>query len=132
MLGIEIDKTLVAKVGQAVAESYIKPVDISVTEGQTDTEDQDAANEVIDSQSCANVTAEGFLAEKLRELDARSDRDAIIQAAINGKIDGVEGAEATLSALYLSADGTGVPGLRRELSDNGKNGGGRTCPVYGQ
>jgi len=63
------------------------------------------------------------LAEKLRELDESPDRDIIIQAAIDGKLDGAVGAKPALSALYLSGDGTGVPGLRRELSDKGKDGG---------
>ena len=62
------------------------------------------------------------MAEKLKELDASHDRDTIIQAAIDGKLDGVERAETTLTVSYLSADGTGIPGLRRELSDKGKDG----------
>jgi len=123
LLGIEIDKKQVAKVAQAVAESYIKPVDTSASEAQISTEGQEGAAEDIEDQSGASVEAKGFLAEKLRELEARPDRDVIIQAALDGKIDGAEGAQAALSALYMEADGTGVPGLRRELSDKGKDGG---------
>jgi len=74
-------------------------------------------------QLCANAVAEGFLAEKLRELDTNPDRDTIIQAAIDGRLLGVECAQTEQSTLYLLADGTGVPGLRRELSDKGKDGG---------
>lgn len=123
LLGIEIDKTQVAKVAQAVAENYVKSADVGVPKGQADIEGPEEAAEDTEGQPCANVAAEGFLAEKLRELDARPDRDALIQAAIDGRLDGAEGAQTTLAALYLSSDGTGVPGLRRELSDKGKDGG---------
>jgi len=123
MLGIEINKTQVAEVAQAVAENYIRPIDAGVPMEQTDGEGAEEAAEYIEGQPCANVAAEGFLAEKLRKLDASPDRDTIIQAAIDGKLDGAEGVQPALSALYLSGDGTGVPGLRRELSDKGKDGG---------
>jgi hypothetical protein len=123
MLGIEIDKTQVAIVAQAVAENYAQPADVGPPKGQMDAKGPGEAAEDIEAQACANAAAEGFLAEKLRGIDAKPDRDAIIQAAADGKLDGAEGAEPTLSALYLLADGTGVPGLRRELSDNGKDGG---------
>ena len=126
MLSIKIDKTQVGKIGQAVAENYINPVDVgvSIPEGQTDTERIEEVTEGMEGhRPCENVAVEGFLAEKLRELEARSDRDVIIQAAVDGIIDGVDNAEATQNVLYLSSDGTGVPGLRRELSDNGKDGG---------
>jgi hypothetical protein len=123
MLGIVINKTQAAQVAQAVAENYIKAVDTCESKVQMDTKGTEEAAEDVEGQACANAAAEGFLAEKLRELDARPDRDTIIQAAIDGRLDGVEGARAAQSALYLLADGTGVPGLRRELSENGKDGG---------
>jgi len=124
MLGIVIDKTQVATVAQAVANNnYVKINGSSAPSGQMDNNDSEEAAEDMEGQPSANMEAEGFLAEKLRELDARPDRDAIIKAAIDGKLEGIEGAQSQLSALYLEADGTGVPGLRRELSDNGKNGG---------
>ena len=119
MLGIEINDTQIAKVAQAVAENYIKPVDISTTNAETPEE----TAEDIQTQPCVNVAAEGFLAEKLKELDASPDRDTIIKAAIDGKLDGEEDAKPAQTALYIQADGTGVPGLRRELSDKGKDGG---------
>ena len=123
MLSIEIDKKQVAKVGQAVAENYIKPADTDTLKKQINTEGPEEAVESMEGQPCANVAAEGFLAEKLRELEANPDRDTIIQAAVDGKLDGAEGAKASLTVMYLSGDGTGVPGLRRELSDKGKDGG---------
>ena len=123
MLGIEINKTQVAEVAQAVAENYVRPIDTVALTGQIGTEGPEEAAEHIEAQPCANVAAEGFLAEKLRELDASPDRDKIIQAAIDGKLEGAEGAEPALTAQYLLGDGTGVPGLRRELSDKGKDGG---------
>ena len=122
MLGIEIDKTQVAQVALAVAERYVKPVVDSATSVQMDAKSSEKAEET-EGSPCANGEVEGFLSEKLRELDARTDRDAIIQAAIDGKLEGAECAQITQTALYLESDGTGVPGLRKELSDNGKNGG---------
>ena len=123
MLGIEIDKTQIAQVAQAVAENYVKPVDTGAPEAPTDIEGPEETAKSMEDQSSTNVVAEGFLAEKLRELDAKPDRDTIIKAAIDGKLDGAEGGQATMTALYLLGDGTGVPGLRRELSDKGKEGG---------
>jgi len=123
MLGIEIDKTQVAKVAQAVAENYIQPIEIDEAAERTDTESPEETAEDMDVQPIANVAAEGFLSKTLRELEAKPDRDSIIQTAIDGKLDGAEGAEVTKTVLYFSADGTGVPGLARELSDKGKNGG---------
>ena len=122
MLGIEINKTQIARVAQAVAEHYGKPTYADGAAEETDTTNLEETESTEASQSI-NDTAEGFIAEKLRELDASPDRDAIIQAAIDGKLDGTEGAQATQTVLYLESDGTGVPGLSRELSDNGKNGG---------
>jgi hypothetical protein len=72
-----------------------------------DIEGPEEAAENIESQPCENMAEEGFLAEKLRELDARPDRDAIIQAAVDGKLDGVEGGETAQAAMYLLSDGTG-------------------------
>ena len=124
MLGIEIDKTQVAIVAQAVAEYYKKPnIAITMPVQESVVEDPEEAGEGTGDEACATKASEGFLAEKLRELDARPDRDAIIQAAVEGRLEGTEGGQAAQVALYLSSDGTGVPGLRRELSDNGKSGG---------
>ena len=120
MLGIKIDEKQLAKVGQAVAENYIRPLDANAPKDQADAEE---TIKDIERQPLTNTAEKGFLAEKLRELEARADKDTIIQAAVNGNLDGAEGIEPTLFVLYLSADGTGVPGLRRELSNNGKNGG---------
>jgi len=122
MLGIEINKTQIARVAQAVAEHYGKPAYDGGGAEETDATDLEETESTEAGQSI-NDTTEGFIAEKLRELDASPDRDVIIQAAIDGKLDGTEGAQATQTVLYLESDGTGVPGLRRELSDNGKNGG---------
>ena len=122
MLGIEIDKTQVAQVAQAVAGHYVKHADTDVCAGEAGTAVPEEA-EGIEGRPCSNDTAEGFLADRLRELDASPDRDAIIQEAIDGKLKGAEGVQAAQTVLYLGSDGTGVPGLRRELSDNGKNGG---------
>jgi hypothetical protein len=63
------------------------------------------------------------LADRIRELETSPERDTIISNAIDGKLIGAEVAKAEITAMYILADGTGVPGLRRELSENGKNGG---------
>jgi len=131
MLGIDIDKTQIARVAQAVAKNYIRPACTSVStvqansEGpeESDTENLEETAEETNDQPCANIVKEGFLSKRLRELDANPERDTIIKAAIDGKVDGVEAAQESLNVMYLSGDGTGVPGLRRELSDKGKDGG---------
>ena len=123
LLGIEIDKAQVAKVGQAVAEKYDKTVDTCAANMHTGIENLEDAAEETECQPCENVAAVGFIAEKLKELDADPDRDKIIQATMEGNLDGAEGAKPAQVVVYYSSDGTGVPGLRRELSDKGKNGG---------
>jgi hypothetical protein len=65
----------------------------------------------------------GFLAQRLEALDADPNRDSIIKAAIEGKLEGVESGVPQKSVLYVGNDGTGVPGLANELAPEGKNGG---------
>lgn len=67
----------------------------------------------------------GFMEKRLREIDASPDRDAIIEEALRGNVDGAERKrmKSDQTAAYVLADGTGVSGLPAELSDKGKNGG---------
>ncbi len=130
LLGIEINKSQVAEVGRAVSECYIHLVDadedadLEKEHLQTDVPKETTYTNRADSDvKCNKVMPEGFLAEKLRELEARPDKDTIISNALDGKLIGSEGGQAKTTAMYILADGTGVPGLRRELSKNGKNGG---------
>jgi hypothetical protein len=66
----------------------------------------------------------GFLEQRMKEIDEDPDRDKIIQDAIDGKIKGAGfSSQSGLTVVYGTSDGTGVPGLKRELSEHGKNGG---------
>ena len=78
----------------------------------------------VDNMRCENGGETVSLAQRLQELDERSDRDKVIRDALDGKLEGVECGEASKIALYGLLDGTGIPGLKKELSANGKNGGG--------
>jgi hypothetical protein len=122
LLCIDIEKASLATVAQAVAKDYISTKqetmeELSLTELETN-----AAFE--GHQSCENDGEGISLAQRLQELDARSDRDKVIQDALDGKLEGVECGAASKSVIYASTDGTGVPGLKKELSANGKNDGG--------
>ena len=81
MLMIEIDKTQVAKVGQAVSEYYDKRVEGDAPCVQTGTntngesvgyadENPEEATKKMEGQEVGFATAKGFVGDKLRELDA--------------------------------------------------------------
>jgi len=122
LLCIDIEKASLATVAQAVATEYIstkqEPMEELPLMGQ------ETIEALEDDQSCENDGEVVSLAQRLQELDARSDRDKVIQDALDGKLEGVECGAAFKSVVYATSDGTGVPGLRKELSANGKNGGG--------
>ena len=73
-------------------------------------------------EACDSAGGKGFLEQRLDALDADPDRDSIIKAAIDGKLEGVESGEPMKFVLYASPDGTGVPGLAKELAPEGKDG----------
>ena len=110
-LGIELEKDSLAAIGGAVAQPYLPP-----------RYDEEAENREIPE---APVRGSGFIERRIQEIDASPDREAIIAKALEDGAAGVE-CERTASdksAAYVLADGTGISGLPKELSDKGKNGG---------
>ena len=121
LLCIDIEKASLATVAQAIALNYIPPkqetvADLPLTE-------QEVAASFEANQGCENIGGTVPLAQRLQELDLRADRDDIIRDAIDGKLKGAECGAAAKVVIYALSDGTGVPGLKKELSANGKNGG---------
>jgi hypothetical protein len=110
-LKIDLKLDSLTYIGAAVAQPYLQKL-------CDETEGEDAPQQIT-----ANET--GFIAQRIQEIDASPDRDAIILKALN---DGAEGTQRKdtapdLTVAYVEADGTGVSGLPKELSDKGKNGG---------
>jgi len=66
-----------------------------------------------------------FIEKRIQEIDASPNRDAILAKALEEGVEGIERkrTETDQTVTYVEADGTGVSGLPRELSDKGKNGG---------
>ena len=120
LLFIDIEKASLSQIGQAVSLRYaLPPIE---AEPYSDLLAQAKAAMHEAGESCESGNREGFLAQRLDSLDADPDRDSIIKAAINGSLEGVESGKPTKSVLYVLTDGTGVPGLAKELSPEGKNG----------
>jgi hypothetical protein len=106
-LNIELKLDSLTDIGAAVAAPYLPKL----------------CDEAALKQTAANEP--GFIEKRIQEIDASPDRDAIILKAPE---EGAEGAErkrkgSDLTVAYVEADGTGVSGLPRELSDKGKDGG---------
>jgi len=122
LLCIDIEKASLASVAQAVAEDYITKK--SETMKAHTLMKQETITTFEGAQKCDNGGENMSLAQRLEELDARADKDRVIQDAIDGKLEGAESGALSRTVVYGSPDGTGVPGLKKELSVNGKNGGG--------
>ena len=109
-LNIDLDLDSLSVIGEAVAQPYL-PQHYS---------------EADDAEAAAVVEREPSpIVKRMQEIDARPDRDAVIEKALQGGVDGAERKrmEFDQAVAYIQADGTGVSGLPRELSDKGKNGG---------
>ena len=108
-LDIELNQASLVRIGEAVAQPYLPK--------QLQSKEAEMPNP---------ATAEAhFIDKRIQEIDASPDRDAIIMKAIEEGADGTERSrtESDKTVVYVQADGTGVSGLPRELSDKGKNGG---------
>jgi hypothetical protein len=109
-LNIDLKLDLLPTIGDAVAQSYRPQHYI----------------EADDTEAAPTVEYEpGFIEKRIQEIDEAPNRDAIIEQALHGDVDGAE-RERTKSdqtTTYILSDGTGVSGLPGELSDKGKNGG---------
>jgi hypothetical protein len=132
LLCIDIDKASLSQVSQAVALEYAPSNQSAVSDAVSTVQEIIADDCALaerepsavlgpDGESCVG---KGFLDQRLEELDARADRDSVIQNAIDGKLEGVESKEVAKTVAYSLADGTGIPDLKKELSANGKSGGG--------
>ena len=110
-LGIDLEKDSLTAIGEAVAQPFLPPH-----------YDEEVEDEAVQQDV---VYEPGFIDKRMQEIDASPDRDAIIRKALSGDVDGNERehAKAAQGVAYVLADGTGVSGLPRELSDKGKNGG---------
>ena len=110
-LSIKLELNSLKRIGAAVAQPYLPTCCTEVKD----------KNEI--SQSATNEL--GFVEKRMQEIDASSDRETVLLKALK---EGVEGTErkrtkSDQSVIYVEVDGTGVSGLPKELSEEGKNGG---------
>ena len=116
-----MEKASLSQIGQAVSSRYaLQPMEAKAYSALADKQAKAAMIEA--NEACESGNGAGFLSQRLEALDGDPDRDAIIEAAIKGKLEGVESDVPAKSVLYVLADGTGVPGRAKELSPEGKNG----------
>jgi len=119
IVGISLEKDSLTAIGAAVAQSYIPPHYDEVEEAEeAEEKEEEATPQDVVCEPC-------FIEKRIQEIDASPDRDTIILKALREQVDGIDRkqAKAAKSLSYVQADGTGVSGLPRELSDKGKNGG---------
>jgi len=110
-LGIELEQNSLVRIGAAVARPYLP-----------------ALKDKPGNREGALLPAAGgqdFIEKRIREIDSSPDRDAIILKALEKGAEGTERirAGAGRHVAYVEADGTGISGVPRELSNQGKNGG---------
>jgi len=110
LCGVEMEKASLARLVQTVGEPYLpKEAGTPVTD---------------DSLPMPEARPLSILGQRIKAMDESPDRDKMIQDAIDGKIEGAGSTNPNgLTVIYGTSDGTGVPGLKRELSEHGKNGG---------
>jgi len=110
-LGIELKQDSLTSIGAAVAQPYLPTLCYEAgDEGGILQPAMDEPNPIE---------------KRMQEIDASPNRDIILLGALEEGVEGTERkrAETDLTVAYVEADGTGVSGLPRELSDKGKNGG---------
>lgn len=112
LCGVDIEKASLARLVLTVGEPYLPKQQVEIPKPEED-------------PSCVpEARPLGILERRINTIEESPDRDQIIQDALDGKIEGVQSSiQPGLTVVYGTADGTGVPGLKRELSENGKNGG---------
>ncbi|MDR0323264.1 MAG: hypothetical protein LBI12_02315 [Treponema sp.] len=109
LCGIDIEKASLARLVQTVGQPYL-PTHIKTGAPKY--------------SACETERPLGIVGQRIKDISEHPDRDRIIQDAVDGKIEGASSSNpAKLTIVYCSSDGTGVPGLKRELSEKGKNGG---------
>ena len=118
LLGIKIEKATLSNISQSVASKYIMA---EQTEGEKQADEQTGSTS---ADGNAYEPRFGFISDRLHEIDVHPNRDSIIQDAIDGKLIASASSAVKQTVIYALADGTGVPGLKKELSSNGKGEGG--------
>ena len=110
-LNIGLKQASLVSIGAAVAESYLPKL----------YEEAERSGELRQTAAAEP----GFVEKRINEIDASPDRDAIISKALEEGVDGsgIERSGPDIAVGYVQADGTGVSGLPRELSDKGRDGG---------
>jgi len=109
-LNIDLQLGSLVEIGNAVALPYLPPHYDEETQGR------------VIPQTLSREP--GFIEKRIAEIDASPDRNDIINKALENGVDGCEhGCTDVQSVTYVLADGTGVSGLPKELSEKGKNGG---------
>jgi len=110
-LSIKLELNSLKRIGAAVAQPYLPTWCTEVKD--KDEISQFATNEV------------GFVEKRMQKIDASSEREAVLLKALKEGVEGTEckRTESDQSVIYVEVDGTGVSGLPKELSEEGKNGG---------
>ena len=110
-LDIKLELDSLTNIGAAVARPYLPTL----------------CNEVEDEEEILQLSKNepNFIERRMQEIDASPDRKIILLKALEENVEGTERkrVESDQNVVYVEADGTGVSGLPRELSDKGKNGG---------
>jgi hypothetical protein len=108
-LNIELEQNSLTSIGAAIAQPYLPELYVE-PEG---------------SEEILNANGSGFIENRIQEIDSSPDRDSIILKALEEGVTGTERKRVKTDQIvaYVQADGTGVSGLPRELSPQGKNGG---------
>ena len=109
-LNLKLEQESLRRIGAAVAQPYLQ-----ILRNKIENE-----KEILQFA----VNEPNFIELKMQEIDASPDRDAILLKALKEAVEGIERkrTESDLIVTYVEADGTGVSGLPKELSDKGKNG----------
>jgi hypothetical protein len=110
-LKIELEQNSLTNIGAAVAQPYLP------------TQQGEPENWEEIMQSATNE--QNFIEKRIQEIDASPNRDSIILKALEEGVEGTERKRTQTDQIvtYVEADGTGVSGVPRELSNQGKNGG---------
>jgi len=110
-LNVELEQDSLTIIGSAIAQSYLPTLrDEAGDKGEMLQPATDETN---------------FIEKRMQEIDASPNRETILLRALEEGVEGIERkrTESDQTVTYVEADGTGVSGLPRELSNQGKNGG---------
>jgi hypothetical protein len=104
-LNIKLELNSLRRIGEAVAQPYLPML----------------CNEVKDKEEILQLVPNetNFIEKRIQMIDASPEREAILLKALEEGVEGTERkrTESDLNVIYVEADGTGVSGLPKELSD---------------